>query len=60
MNFNDSSLMPFGKYEGIELEKVPASYLLWLYDKGLNHQDLKEYIEDNMEVLKKEINEKKD
>jgi len=49
--------MPFGKYKGKELQDIPASYLLWLYNEGLNHLQLKEYIEDNMEVLEKEIEE---
>jgi len=27
--------MPFGKYKGVKLEDVPASYLLWLWDNGV-------------------------
>jgi hypothetical protein len=29
----DKSPMPFGTYRGVDMEKVPASYLLWLWDK---------------------------
>jgi len=57
MKYTDTTLMPFGKYKGKELQDIPASYLLWLYNEGLNHLQLKEYIEDNMEVLEKEIEE---
>lgn len=49
----DGSFMPIGKkYLGVKLINVPAQYLLWLYDNGLKHQGLKEYIEDNMDALK--------
>lgn len=62
---NDESKMPFGKYKDTKLIEVPASYLLWLYEqddfkiavtgpKG----DLRRYIEENMDVLKKETNNK--
>jgi uncharacterized protein (DUF3820 family) len=50
---NNESLMPFGKHEGKKMANVPASYLLWLYDNGC-FGDIKEYIEDNMDSLKKE------
>lgn len=48
--------MPFGKYQGTEMENVPASYLIWLYDNNKCNKEVKEYIEDNMDVLKMEIN----
>lgn len=56
---NDFSLMTFGKYKGITLVNVPAKYLLWLYEQGDIKKDLKKYIEDNMDVLKKEIKDGK-
>lgn len=50
---NDNSLMPIGKkYLGVSLANVPAQYLLYLYDNGLQHQGLKDYIEENMDALK--------
>ena len=60
--YTDTTPMPFGKHKGKELQEVPASYLLWLYEekgfkKSERHQNLKAYIEDNMEVLEKEIEE---
>lgn len=51
----DTSPMPFGKYKGDDMEDVPASYLLWLYDNNKCNKAVKDYIEDNMDVLKKEI-----
>lgn len=59
----DESLMPFGKYKGIFLKEVPASYLLWLGEsvshiapnkRSLAQKHLAEYIDDNKEVLMKE------
>lgn len=51
---NDNSIMPFGKYKGQPLINVPADYLLWLYKQMSIPGDLKKYIQDNLEVLKKE------
>lgn len=57
----DESLMPhWSKYKGQKIGNVPASYLIWLYeDFGLKnsgelHRLLREYIEENMDVLRKE------
>jgi len=55
MKLTDSSLMPWGKFKGDKMINVPASYLLWLYDSGKCSNDVKEYIKDNLDVLKKEI-----
>ncbi len=58
----DESIMPhWSKYKGHKLANVPASYLIWLYDEwgiknsGELHRPLREYIEDNMQALRKEI-----
>lgn len=29
----DKTIMPFGKHEGLPLESVPASYLVWFYEQ---------------------------
>lgn len=56
--FTDETLMPFGKYAGKKLEKVPASYLLWLADqkdfKEKNPQ-LSAYIEANRELMEDQV-----
>lgn len=52
---DDNSLMTFGKYKGVKIANVPASYLIYIYENGRLWGDLKEYIEDNLEVLKEEI-----
>lgn len=57
MALNDNSFMPFGKYKGEKMENVPASYLLWLYDNNVTNKDVKQYIEDNLDVLEKEVEE---
>ena len=48
---NDSSVMMFGKHKGEKLANVPASYLLWLFDKGVD-DPMRTYIKDNLEVLR--------
>lgn len=63
MALTDESIMPFGKHKGKEMANVPASYLLWIYDEwtlpnprfGFVHQEVKAYIEVNLDVLKKEV-----
>lgn len=50
----DTTLMPFGKYAGKAMANVPAVYLLWLFDKGCNHEGVKRYILDNLDALKAE------
>lgn len=57
--FTDETPMNFGKFKGIKLANVPAYYLLWLYDNNKCYGALKEYIEDNLDVLKIELKNKK-
>ena len=52
---DDNSLMPFGKYKDEKLANVPASYLLYAYDNFNIWQNLKDYIDDNRDVLESEI-----
>lgn len=52
--YTDETLMPFGKYKGIKLCNVPASYLLWLHDTGKAFGELNIYIKDNLSVLRQE------
>lgn len=55
---SDTDLMPFGKHRGEKMENVPTDYLLWLYDSGKVNSQVKEYIEDNIDVLKQEVKQK--
>ena len=47
----DNSTMPFGKYKGLKMANVPAWYLLSLYDNNRCYGGLKEYINDNYDLL---------
>ena len=58
MELYDDSPMPFGKYKGDKMANVPASYLMWLYDENKCNKEVRDYIEDNLDVLKEEIKRK--
>lgn len=55
----DLSKMPFGEHEGEALINVPADYLIYLLDENICKGELKEYIEDNMEILQLELKQLK-
>jgi len=59
MALYDENPMPFGKYKGEKMANVPATYLMWLYDENKCNKEVRDYIEDNLEVLKTEIKRKK-
>lgn len=53
----DNDPMPFGKHKGVPLEKVPARYLLWLWDNGVYAEagkPLHEYIKNSFSALETE------
>jgi uncharacterized protein (DUF3820 family) len=52
---DDNSIMPFGKYKGDTMANIPASYLLWLYENNKCYGDVKNYIKENMFVIKEQI-----
>lgn len=55
LEYNDLTLMPFGKYKGEPLQDVPASYLHYLWtQKPLSDVRLEQYIKKNISALKKE------
>jgi uncharacterized protein (DUF3820 family) len=57
MKLADNDPMPFGKHAGVAMEKVPASYLLWLWDNGVHAEPgkpLHEYIKDAFSALETE------
>ena len=51
----DESIMPFGKYKGQQMADVPAPYLLWLYENNKCYGEVKQYIRENMDVIKGQI-----
>ena len=55
MRLTEESPMPFGKYKGEKMQDVPALYLLWLYENDKCSGYVKQYIQDNQDVLIKEI-----
>jgi len=52
---DDNSIMKFGAHKGKHLRDVPDSYLLWLYENNKCSIDLKEYIEENLDVINKNL-----
>lgn len=59
MTLTDESLMPYGQYQGEKMANVPAGYLMYMYDNDKCDKQVKDYIEDNMDVLKEEIKREK-
>lgn len=54
----DDSKMPFGVHKGKALANVPDHYLRWLYENNKCNAQIRQYIEDNADVLNIEINGK--
>lgn len=57
-NLTDSDLMPQGKFKGQTMENVPYWHLLWLADQPFYRKDVKQYVEENRDVL--ELEKKRD
>lgn len=51
----DTDLMPYGKHKGTAMANIPAADLIWLYENNRTSKDVRQYIEENMDVLKEEI-----
>lgn len=51
----DESIMPWGKYKGYEMQNVPASYLIWLYENDKCDKAVRDYIKENLDFLKMEV-----
>ena len=47
----DDSLMPYGKHKGTKLANVPSEYLRWMYENDKLNDALKEYVDENPEIL---------
>lgn len=57
-NLTDSDLMPQGKFKGQTMENVPYWHLHWLADQPFCRKDVKQYVEENRDVL--ELEKKRD
>lgn len=55
IRLDDNSPMTFGKYKGDKLANVPASYLLFIYDNFQLHDNLRDYIKKNKDILQAEV-----
>lgn len=54
--YTDTTVLTFGMHKNKALANIPAAYLLYLYDNNkTSDAGLKKYIENNMEVLRKEV-----
>lgn len=51
----DESLMPFGKYKGKKMAEIPDYYLLYMWDNFNLRDPLRQYIAENLEVIKVNI-----
>jgi uncharacterized protein (DUF3820 family) len=51
----DNDLMPFDKHKDTKMIDVPAKYLLYIYENDMCSNDrVKQYIEDNLDVIKQQ------
>jgi uncharacterized protein (DUF3820 family) len=61
VRLTDEDPMPFGKHKGTALKKVPAKYLVWLYEQMLDDDNDKlrmfRYLQANEKVLRSEAGE---
>ena len=51
----DNSPMPYGKHKGTAMANVPADYLLWLFENNKCTPSIQEYVKDNLDVLRSEV-----
>lgn len=48
----DNTIITFGKYKGKKrMHQIPATYLLWLYNKGCRHNGVRAYIISNLAAI---------
>lgn len=54
--WNDDTIVDFGKYKGKALADVPDAYLIWLYDNNKVYDiGLKIYIRDNYMAMSRNV-----
>ena len=47
---DDNSIMPFGVHKGVKMIDVPDDYLIYLYKKGLQPGNVKDYIDSHFSI----------
>lgn len=55
----DDSLMPSGKHKGTKMIDVPAEHLLYIYENMNIREDVKKYIQSNLDVIKQQVQNNK-
>lgn len=48
--------MPFGAHKGKPMVEVPDQYLLWIWNENKCNNDVREYIKDNLDAIKSNVN----
>jgi len=51
----DTDIMPFGIHKGKAMANVPSDYLLFLYETGKLYGQVKDYVVENLDIIKAEI-----
>lgn len=51
---SDKDLMPYGRYKGREMGKIPAPYFMWMLKAGAAKGRVLDYINGNLDILKRE------
>lgn len=57
IELGDTDLMPWGKYRGLTMQDIPASYFHWLWTEGKKDDKqcpVADYIRRNLSALKQE------
>ena len=56
----DETVITFGIHTGKKIANVPARYLIFIYEQGKCPENIRDYIKDNWDVLKKQEKEEYD
>lgn len=56
---DDKSIMPYGIYKGEAMGDIPPHYLLWLYENNKCSGEVRDYIIENLDVIKMQIKNRK-
>ena len=59
-SLTDDSIMPFGLHKDKKMANVPATYLLYIFEKGwIKDPGVKQYVVDNLDGLRQEAKQTK-